>query len=146
MTTPYPGHTGLRALLARPVLLQLVRFGIIGLLQNGAAYAVYLLFTWIGFDPKLVVGITYPLAMLVSFLGNKKYTFSHKGGTTGAGIRFLIAHAVSYSLNLGMLYLLVDKMGYPHQLVQLAAIFICAAFLFVALKFFVFRSTAVRTA
>lgn len=122
-------------------LRQLVRYGVIGVLQNGIAYVLYLLLTWTGIDPKVVVGVTYPIAMLVSFLGNKKYTFAYKGKITGAGFRFIIAHAVSYALNLGMLYILVDKMGYPHQLVQLAAIFVCAGFLFISLKFFVFRST-----
>ena len=37
-----------------------------------------------------------------------------------------------------MLAICVDMLGYPHQLVQLAAIFVCAAFLFLALKFYVF--------
>ena len=118
---------------------QLVRYGVVGVAQNSVGYAVYLFFTWLGADPKLVVGVCYPLAMLISFLGNKKYTFHHKGGTAGAGARFLGAHAVSYGINLAMLYVCVDRLGYPHQLVQLAAIFICAAFLFVALKLFVFR-------
>lgn len=124
-------------------LRQLIRYGIVGVAQNSVGYGIYLFFTWLGADPKLVVGISYPLAMLVSFLGNKKYTFSHKGGTAGAGGRFLLAHACSYAINLGMLAICVDRLGYPHQLVQLAAIFVCAAFLFLALKFYVF---AVRPA
>ncbi len=124
-------------------LCQLIRYGIVGVAQNAVGYGIYLFCTWLGADPKLVVGVSYPLAMLVSFLGNKKYTFAHKGGTAGAGGRFLLAHACSYGINLGMLYLCVDRFGYPHQLVQLAAIFVCAAFLFLTLKFYVF---AVRPA
>lgn len=124
-------------------LRQFIRYGIVGVAQNSVGYGIYLFFTWLGADPKLVVGISYPLAMLVSFLGNKKYTFCHKGGTAGAGGRFLLAHACSYAINLGMLAICVDQLGYPHQLVQLAAIFVCAAFLFLALKFYVF---AVRPA
>ena len=129
----------------RRTLRQILRYGIIGVAQNALAYGVYLVLTWLGLDPKLVVGVTYPLAMLISFLGNRKYTFAHKGSVSRAGLRFLLAHAASYGINLGMLYVLVDRMRYPHQLVQLAAIFVCAAFLFVTLKFFVFRSVAART-
>ncbi|MGE9984081.1 GtrA family protein [Desulfovibrio sp. SGI.169] len=121
-------------------LRQLMRYGIVGVAQNAVGYGVYLFFTWLGADPKLVVGVSYPLAMLVSFLGNKKYTFDHKGGAAGAGGRFLLAHACSYGINLGMLYVCVDRFGYPHQLVQLAAIFVCAVFLFLALKFYVFAT------
>lgn len=126
-------------------LRQLIRYGIVGVAQNSVGYGIYLLFTWLGADPKLVVGISYPLAMLVSFLGNKKYTFDHKGGTAGAGGRFLLAHACSYAINLGMLAICVDRLGYPHQLVQLAAIFVCAAFLFLALKFYVFAGRPAST-
>ena len=135
--------SSLRRLLAGRSLRQLIRYGVVGVAQNVVGYGIYLFFTWLGADPKLGVGVSDPLAMLVSFLGYKKYTFGYKGGTAGAGGRFLLAHACSYSINLGMLYVCVDKFGYPHQLVQLAAIFVCAAFLFLALKFYVF---AVRPA
>lgn len=130
----------LRRLPAARSLRQLIRYGIVGVAQNAVGYGIYLFFTWLGVDPKLVVGVSYPIAMLVSFLGNKKYTFAHKGGTVGAGGRFLAAHACSYGINLAMLYICVDRLGYPHQLVQLAAIFVCAAFLFLALKFYVFAA------
>lgn len=118
--------------------VQFVRYGVVGMAQNSVGYAIYILFTWIGFDPKLVVAICYPCAMLVSFLGNKKFTFNFSGSWKGSGARFVLAHAASYAINLGMLFVFVDKLGYPHQIVQAAAIFVCAAFLFVVLKFFVF--------
>ena len=121
---------------------QLIRYGIVGIAHNSVGYFVYLFITWLGVDPKIVVGVSYPLAMLVSYLGNKKYTFHHQGGITKSSVRFLLAHAVSYCINLLMLYICVDLLHYPHQLVQLAAIFVCAAFLFVTLKLFVFAGQA----
>ena len=66
----------------RRTLRQILRYGIIGVAQNALAYGVYLVLTWLGLDPKLVVGVTYPLAMLISFLGNRKYTFAHKGSVS----------------------------------------------------------------
>lgn len=119
-------------------LSQLIRYGIVGISQNAIGYSIYLFFTWLGVDPKIVVAISYPIAMLISFFGNKKYTFCHNGNTFHAGWRFITSHAVSYAINLAMLWICVDILGYPHQLVQLAAIFVCAAFLFIALKLFVF--------
>lgn len=123
-------------------LRQLIRYGIVGLSQNAVGYGLYLLLTWWGLDPKLVVGICYPLAMLVSFLGNRKYTFDHQGGMAAAGVRYILAHAGGYAINLGLLYVCVDIYGMPHQLVQLAAIFLVAAFLFITFKLYVFRNTA----
>lgn len=133
VSTLYAGMLRVKALVP-----QLVRYAVVGIAHNLVGYLVYLFFTAVGFDPKLVVAISYPLAMLVSYLGNKTYTFHHKGAVSRSSVRFLIAHGISYALNLSMLYVFVDLLGYPHQLVQLAAIFVCAAFLFVALKVFVF--------
>lgn len=122
-------------------LMQLIRYGIVGVSQNAVGYGLYLLLTYMGLDPKLVVGVSYPIAMLVSFMGNKKYTFHHTGSTSRAGLRFIIAHACGYTINLALLYWCVDVYGMPHQLVQLAAIFIVAAFLFITLRLFVFKNT-----
>ncbi|MBQ7457475.1 MAG: GtrA family protein [Desulfovibrio sp.] len=117
---------------------QVIRYGIVGIAQNSVGYAIYLFFTWLGVDPKVVVGVSYPLAMLVSYLGNKKYTFHHKGEITKSSIKFIVSHIISYCINLLMLLVFVDYLHYPHQIVQLAAIFVCAGFLFVSLRLFVF--------
>lgn len=119
-------------------LRQLLRYGIVGIAQNGVFYLVYLIFTALGFDPKTVAAISYPCAMLASFLGNRRYTFNFRGGLAGSGGRFIAAHACAYAINLGLLHVFAYKLGYAHQLVQAAAIFVCAAFLFLALKLFVF--------
>ena len=67
---------------------QLISYGIIGILHNATGYLIYLFFTWLGIDPKIVVGVSYPMAMLVSYIGNKKVTFHHKGVITKSSIKF----------------------------------------------------------
>ena len=128
----------LNLLLEKESRTQLLRYGIVGITHNAVGYFIYLFITWLGVDPKLVVGVSYPLSMLVSYLGNKKFTFHHDGKITKSSIRFIISHIISYSINLLMLYIFVDKLSYPHQYVQLVAIFVCAAFLFFTLKIYVF--------
>ena len=39
---------------------QLIRYGVAGLTLNLIGYTVYLMLTWIGFEPKLVITVTYP--------------------------------------------------------------------------------------
>lgn len=56
----------------------------------------------------------------------------------GAGVRYVIAHCIGYLLNLSILIVFVDELGYAHQWVQAIAIFVVAAFLFLAFKVFVF--------
>lgn len=118
---------------------QLFSYGVIGIFSNLAAYLLYLLVTYSGGTPKLTMSVLYAVTAFVSYLGNRKITFSHKGSMLVSGVRFFIAHCFGYLINLALLFFLVDKLGYPHQLIQIFAIFMVAAFLFVTFKFFVFR-------
>ncbi len=120
-------------------LSQLLSYGAIGIVVNVLSYVIYLLVTYFGGTPKITMSVLYVLTAFVSFIGNKRLTFSYKGDFFGSGLRFSIAHFFGYLINLCLLYVLVDKFGHPHQFVQILAIFIVAAFLFFTFKFFVFR-------
>ncbi len=117
---------------------ELIYYGLIGIVSNIAGYLIYLMITYFGCPPKIAMTILYGVGATVSFLGNRKLTFKHQGHLLGSGIRFIIAHFVGYLLNLTILIAMVDNLGYAHQWVQAVAILIVAAFLFMALKFFVF--------
>lgn len=117
---------------------QLFRYALVGIFSNIAGYIVYLVLTNIGGTPKATMSLLYGVGASVGFFGNKKLTFKHEGGIIGAGIRYIIAHFFGYLINLGILILFVDRMGYSHELVQAIAVFIVAAFLFLAFKVFVF--------
>lgn len=120
-------------------ILQLLRYGMIGVSVNLAAYLAYLLFTYLGGTPKLTMSVIYVVTAFVSFLGNRKLTFAYQGGFFGSGLRFSIAHSFGYLINLALLSIFVDKFGYPHQVVQVCAIIIVAVFLFITFKLFVFK-------
>jgi len=47
-------------------------------------------------------------------------------------------HPIGYLANLALLYVFTDRLGYPHQVVQAAAIFVVAGILFLLFRFFVF--------
>jgi putative flippase GtrA len=122
--------------------IQLFRYGLVGLASNLAGYLVYLLLTYFGATPKITMSILYIVGATIGFWGNRKLTFAHKGALMGAGVRYVIAHCFGYLINLSILLLMVDKLGYSHQLVQAAAVFIVAGFLFFAFKFFVFTEAS----
>jgi putative flippase GtrA len=117
---------------------QLISYALVGIASNAAGYLIYLLLTYFWPHPKLSMSILYVVGATVSYLGNKSLTFRHTGGHVSSGIRYLLAHLAGYAMNLGLLTYFVDVVGLPHQLVQASSIFIVAAFLFVAFKFFVF--------
>jgi putative flippase GtrA len=113
-------------------------YGIIGLTSNLVGYAAYLALTHWGSDPKLAMSLLYAIACSIGFFGNRRWTFAHQGGVLGSALRFLAAHLMGYLMNLSILIVFVDRLGYPHQAVQAVAIFVVAAFLYVAFRWFVF--------
>lgn len=85
--------------------------------------------------------LLYITTAALSFFGNQKITFSYSGKLLGASIRYVTVQATGYLINLAILMVFVDQLGYNHKIVQAIAIFIVACYLFVSLKLFVFRRT-----
>jgi putative flippase GtrA len=125
-------------MIAPSALKQLFRYGVIGGFYNAIGYLIYLLITLLGVEPKLVVCVVYPTGALISYLANKKWSFSYEGRYRSSLATFIVAHFFGYGINLGFLYFFVDMRGYPHELIQIAAILSVALFLFFALRYFVF--------
>lgn len=119
---------------------QLLRYGLLGLATNIAGYLVYLLVTHLGAPPAATMSFFYVIGAVLGFWGNKRLTFAHQGGVLASGVRYVLAHAVGYCLNLTLLLVFAGKLGYPHQWVQGAAILIVAGYLFLMFKYFVFKS------
>ncbi len=115
-----------------------MRYGVVGLLSNSLGYLIYLLVTYAGATPKITMTLLYLTGTAIGFIGNRRWTFSHEGNVLSAGARYLIAHGFGYLANLVILIVMVDYLGYPHQLVQAFAILVIACFLFLMFKFFVF--------
>lgn len=124
-----------------PLLRQLFRYGIVGLLNNGVGFCIYLFLTWLGADPSLVMTCLYAIGATVGFFGAKHIAFNHSGRFWHSAIRYFLAHIVGYGINLAMLLYLHERLGWPHQWVQAAAILVVAGYLFIVLKFFVFSSS-----
>lgn len=122
----------------RRSITQLFNYALVGIVSNCAGYMVYLLITCLGSTPKITMTLLYGVGAAVGFWGNRKLTFAHKGSLAGAGVRYVMAHCLGYFINLAILIVMVDKLGYAHQLIQAIAILVVAAFLFLAFKFFVF--------
>ena len=116
------------------------RFGVVGVLSNVAGYCAYLLVTWLGGGPKTSMTLLYAVGVLSGFIGNRAWVFQHNGPGWPSLIRYGLAYLVGYGLDWLLLHVFVDELGYPHELVQAAAVLIVAAYLFPTLRFFVFRS------
>lgn len=121
------------------LMQQLIRYGLVGVVSNAAIYFLYLLITYLGVEPKIAMSLVYVIGTVIGFIGNRNWTFAHRGGSSSAALRYGLAHLFGYLLNLLILLTFVDHLGYAHQWVQIVAIVIVAGFLFVVFKYFVFR-------
>lgn len=122
------------------MLGQVARYGVVGVLNNLLGYLIYLLVTWLWLDPKMVVTLMYPIGAVTAYFGHAKYSFAYSGRTSHGVIRYAIAHIIGYGANIAMLYVFSDRLMYPHQLVQAAAIVVVAGILYLLLRYFVFPS------
>ena len=118
--------------------VQLVRYAVIGVATNALAYLCYLALTSFGLWPEGAMTIVYVSCALLGFLANRRLTFSHQGNVASSGARYVMAQGLGYAINVGLLFIFVDRLGYPHAWIQAMAIFVVAPVLFLAMKFFVF--------
>ena len=121
-------------------LKPLFRYGLVGVVNNLLGYLAYLLLTYWGVDHKVAMTLLYILGSTIGFFGNRQWAFSHQGNVLSSALRYCVAHFCGYLMNLILLVVFVDKLGYPHQAVQALAIIVVAGFLYIMFKLFVFRN------
>jgi len=121
---------------------QLLRYGVVGIVSNGALYLGYLALTSLGVGHKTAMTGLYAAGVLGTFFFNRRWTFLHQGGIAESFLRYVTTFLLGYILNLSGLAFFVDRLCYPHQIVQALLVFVVAAFLFVMQRFWVFRGGA----
>lgn len=119
---------------------QFTRYAIVGLVSNFVLYMLYLALTSLSMGHKSAMTLLYAVGVAQTFLFNKRWSFRHRANVAGAFTRYATAYAAGYVLNLFALWLFVDRLGIPHQIVQGIMIVTLAFFLFLAQKFWVFAT------
>lgn len=121
------------------VFFQISRFGIVGVMNNLLGYLIYLAVTWFWLDPKLAVTLMYPISAMTAYFGHAKYAFTYEGQHNFGVLRYIMAHLVGYAINLSLLFVLTDMLGYPHQAVQACAVVVVGGVLYLLFRCWVFR-------
>ncbi|GAU83449.1 hypothetical protein BIWAKO_03375 [Bosea sp. BIWAKO-01] len=76
--------------------------------------------------------------MLIGFLLNRKITFRYCGNNAGALRRYVASYGFGYIINFAGLWLLVEKAGIAHEIVQGGMTVGLPIMLFVIQKYWVF--------
>ncbi|MBS28068.1 MAG: hypothetical protein CL566_03970 [Alphaproteobacteria bacterium] len=81
----------------------------------------------------------YGVGLILSFFLNRTYTFGHDGAVSGAAVRFLVAFAICYAINLAVVAVLVDGLGVNGYLAQPSGMVFFAVSFYILLRMHVFR-------
>lgn len=126
---------------ATPVqtIFQLGRFGVFGLALNGLLYALYLLLTWLGFQPVVASTLAFVVGVPLSLVVHRRFTFRAAPISTARKAAFVGLYLLAYVAQIGTLWTLHEVVGVPHPVAQAVAIVAAAAVLFVVQKVAIFR-------
>jgi putative flippase GtrA len=121
------------------LLGEAVRFGTVGLLQNGLNVAAFAVATELGLHYRLAAVLAGVLALLVSFLMNRNWTFlGHSTPVGRQGVRYALVFTGAVAVGVVLLTLFVEVAGVPEVPAQVAAILIVAPLSFLAQRTWVF--------
>jgi putative flippase GtrA len=136
-STSLPGVVGR---LSNPLLLQFIKFGIVGASNTLLAFIVYTLLLKVFGVWYLAAGaIGFLLGAVNSFLLNRRWTFKEHKGDALTPVRWGVVQGCGLALNEGLLYLLVDGVRVDKLLGQA-----CATGVVTVLTFFVNRAWTFR--
>ena len=127
-------------------LAEISRYGVNGVVLNVSLFAAYAGFVKLGLQPILVAAVLYPIGVMVSFLVHRRFTFRARTRLLPSGVRFIIAYAAGYGLNLTLLWAQIERLGIDPIVAQAVSIVVVAAFLYVAQKYWVFDASDEKTA
>jgi putative flippase GtrA len=128
------------------VVVQLTRFGIVGVLNTGIHYATFFfLFSFLGAHYLLSSVIGYCFGLLNSYVLNKYWTFRAKTGRRGEFARFTAVNLIALAVNLAALNAFVELAEMRPELAQAFAILCSMAANVTGNKFWTFSPPAHST-
>lgn len=116
----------------------LARYGVVGVAQNGAIYAVTLMLIWLGLKAWQAALILYPVAALVSFAANRAWSFGDRARHGAQFRKYVFVYVAVYPCAVALNWA-QEHAGVPSWLASLITLLIGAAGMFLALNYWVFR-------
>ena len=121
-----------------PTQRQFTKYAAVGLASNFILYCLYLLLTAVSLQPHVAMTIMYAAGVMFTYLMNRNWTFVYTGHRRATLLRYMLVYGLGYVINFLGLSVMVDRLGYPHKVVQACLILLLAIALFVLQKFWVF--------
>src|ERR1700751_631367 len=124
-----------------PLLLQFIKFGIVGVSNTLLTFAVYtLLLKVFGVWYLLASAVGFGVGAVNGFLLNRRWTFRGHVGDARTPLRWTVVQGCGLGLNEALLYLWVDGVGLDKLLGQVFATGVVPGVTFLANRAWTFRT------
>jgi len=121
---------------------QALRFVIVGCINTLTCLIVILSLRYgAGAGDIMANALGYVVAIAVSFVLNRRFTFKHEGPVTSALLRFLTSFGIAYTANLLVLLVLLHQLDLPPYAAHPVANAVYTLFFFFLAKHFAFRDS-----
>jgi putative flippase GtrA len=126
--------------LSAPVVVQFVKFGIVGVSNTLLTFVIYtLLLKVFGVWYLAASAIGFVVGAVNGFLLNRRWTFAGHVGDSLTPVRWGVVQGCGLALNLALLYLFVDDAGIEKLLSQAFATVIVTVLTFLVNRAWTFR-------
>lgn len=124
-----------------PLLLQLARFGVVGVSAALVHFSVVVLLVELHWLKPLVANIAaFCLAFQISYWGHRRFTFSGTQQSHAVALpRLLLVSVLAFLANEGLFYILMKEFALPYPLALFLVLSVLPLIVFTANKFWVFE-------
>ena len=128
-----------------PIIIQFIKFCLVGLTNLGVDYVIYWLLTrifgWYFIWARL---ISFVVAVSWSFTVNRRWTFKSDGRNMSAKyIKFVVTSVIGMILNLSLFYIFVDRLAINDLLALFITAVLISIFKFLVNYFWAFGDKSV---
>lgn len=118
---------------------QVLRYAIVGVLNTLVGLLVILAsHALLGLSPYIANACGYAVGILVGFIANRNWTFRHSGSIGVSATLYVAMFAACYALNVAVLWLGMNILGWPVALAQTTAMIVYSVCFFVGCRLLVF--------
>lgn len=123
----------------RALILQGLRFGVVGLWSTAVYVSVAALTHAMGAPPFLANAIAYAIATGVSYLGHFHWTFGRSTGHRRALLRFLVVSGAGFLLSAAIIHAVTEALAAPFWVALIAVIFVVPGLSWALGRYWTFR-------
>lgn len=127
-----------------PEAALLGRYAISGVANTVVGVSTIYALMWLNVGPYLANFVGYAVGLSFAYFNSRSYVFRFSGDHRSGVVRYLAAFAVCYSINMAVLAVGIESLGWPHWLAQGAGVVTHAGLMFLLSRHLVFvhRSAA----